>query len=229
MFGDPHSAWIVFRTIIPEWAPLRPDEENDIYPMHYGDFLSVQLSTGTQGGGYGWKCINIDDEARTKTYVLKVSGTSDSLIGRKITLTFDYEWMDEVGWPTGHFYAIRDDRGNPTNIEITFQPRYRDMTKNFRVNEKYGDYEIRELRISPASTIVRIAGLPENQRYIKVCSLTMKDGNTVACYDFRPLRNLWWNGSVDVYSSNYEIVDPSEVKSVTFSVDEETFYTVDLE
>lgn len=229
MFGDPHAAWIVFHVTVPERAPLRPDSEGNIYATVYGDFLSVSLDIGSQGGGYRWECVAIDDETRTKTYILGVDGTHVSLIGRKITLTFDYDWMNEVGWPTGYFHGFQDEEGKPITMEFTFSPKYRDMTKKFLVNETCDAYKVKEVRISPASTIIRIAGLPDDQHYIKGFCLTMKDGTTVEGNSSAPLKNIWWNGSIDVFIPNDQIVDPSEVKSVSFSVNGEKFYTVELD
>ena len=227
LFGDPHSLYILLHVTVAEWVPLTEDENIRALGA-YGDFLHITISgTGTMGGGYGWRCVEIDEETRTKTYILSISSTPDDLINRKITLSLDYEWHRTENIMESHFGNSTSD-GQRVPLEISFYTKYHDMTKTFRIGESYGDYHVKELRISPVSSIIRISGLPDDQHFLKGGVLTMADGTEIDLLYSVKLKQIWWNDSIDIYFENSQIVDLKDVVSVSFTVDGETFYTVML-
>ena len=147
---------------------------------------------------------------------------------KKITLEFSYSWhKPENEYQT--VYGNIDGNGDMKPIEFTFRADYKNLTETFRVGKKYGEYGVKEVRISPLSTIIRITGLPDHQHYFKHIYLTRKDGTQIELYDIQEIKHLWWSDSCDVFAcGDTQIIEPKEVESISFSVDGEMFYTIHL-
>lgn len=205
VYGDPYFAYISVVAQIPYDIP----EE--------GRLDAPSLDIDGADGSYHFAYVGGSEDGRVQRYVVYLSGY-ENLIGRRIRLGFNG-------------YTLLD---NPMvspiteKVEFDFKIDYENITTIIPVEQTFGEHYVHHVRISPLSVILRIHDLPQDDRLLKDVVINMKDGICVDVWKRYNLTTRVGKKVNDICAEFSEVIDPRDIASVTFSVDGETYHTVEI-
>lgn len=196
-FGDAHTVYVLAEVRVPEGLPLDGRLQS----------IVVNIDTKNSSGSYNFACMNIDEESRIQTYLITFA-SDKKIIGRHMTITFDAY----VSLP----YVEKLITGS---WNFKYKLNYADASRCFVLNEKCGDLTIKDVIISPASIMISVEGLPDDDLSLDEFSVILNDGSEPEIIRYQYLGNGGGKEKkvISIYGKFRKVIDEKNVYAVSIN------------